>query len=719
MIITSSHTAVSVSAKVWLNGLCDSVIDDSKRFDAASVQISRQTGRAKAETYTDVGLPILQPQTSKVEIGALVWDEYFDGLSCGRTAEHFARVIASLVLSKITGFRLSDQPVEAQSPSYPIDAAESFPDLVACVELGEFTAKPENHSIGITPQLAEFGQRFGLLKRVDTNLEPTKYLTLSGAENTSALDTARQIALEQQTLGTQLPEGLESLDLDAAARALSSIPSPSAATVYYFANCDSPHHTIRCQAAEAYPLFADLLATDTELSKLIDNKMDLAPAIAKRLGLSKGHVRRLRKLTTPVQSNHAVGNNAILQAIPEYNQRNRGYKLNSNTGLEQICKVLKSFPANWVPETNSSWNDLLGVFSCCALPLNAAFNVSFEDFFLTAKADWPAFKATLKNSCEIRDSRFEIEELSLATSDAIEMVDDYSRSVLLPVILERISAANTNLPVLLQPDLVKARRLAFTILVGRAENIAAVLLSAARKWMHRMPALIEAERIHNQNDDSEDQILGDGMEWPSLCSDFEASNGFVVRNLCSESALQVESHRLSHCVGRLYVNSARDGTCHIFSVRSKDNSESYSTIQLSCPKSGPAALVRADMTVIQHKAEGNGKPAAAAKKACSEWLENIRNGNLPMNLDTVQSWRRRRREAELEGCEEQLTAEQIEFIWQTVLGRNWKNPEVRLAIWNEWQYHILRGQRTRLNEPKDLLQHPGVQDFLAAISPNS
>ena len=373
---------------------------------------------------------------------------------------------------------------------------------------------------------------------------------------------------------------------------------------------------------------------------------------------------------------------------------------------------------NLVPADEKSWACFLDLVSACILPLSQRFLSSTEPQLAASRGNWPRYHEQLANAYGTDSLRFDRRQISMATSDVMEAIDDFSLSVFLPCCLALVTRAGEALPTPSPNDLEQAKRLSHALIVGGSRNAAVTLVECARRWMTRIPALIEAEgRITGDNAAGDCRQAG---SWPKLAEDYSTKNGLVVQCLASEADLLEESNRLSHCVGRLYLRKARAGKCHIFSIRDSTTAISHSTFEIAAPGSRDLEAFRAGISIVQHKALRNRLPDAPAVEALAEWVNSAASGNMPLFLDEVVEWRR---EAALTGhagpSEGGMTRLSAEFAWSALLGRNWHQEEVRQSVWNEWSTHILKGGSARASDPLQLFSGNPYRHFLAELSPRA
>ena len=717
----TGYNSDRVWAAVWLEGFLDAEFGGAERFDTVKLTIERRSGNAVAEILQDIGLPVLQPRRAAVSLGDRIRGLFLESLENPDDAVAAAEASAFAVLALRAGVGLQDsgekQPVERIATGIA-----EFDEFFAMENTAEMaSAGMRAGAVRLCERAANAGIELGILERSGTLISPTRQMTLESESNSSALAAAAQLASDHTEFGVALPNRFSEIDINAAARALRSIEIPTAVAVCYFGDTASARQDQRLQAAQAYPLLAERFAQDGIFRSAIDDSQPLAATVSQRFGLKHGHLKRIKKLTAPIPCQRLFEIGAIAAgADPMGVNRARRYSLGGEFSLDRFLRLMAGYTAEWVPDNDQGWCDLIDIMSSCALPLNAAFEVPVESVLKTSRGNWSGFKSALATAFGAQIEEFDRRHLALATSDAFELVDDFCRCVVLPQLLCTVVEVGEPLPSPLENDMFRARQISFRLIAGDSGNIAGRLYATARSWMSRIPALMAAENRTARGQGADTARYEESDSWPRLLENYTAENGLVVQNLCSESDLREESTRLSHCVGRLYLRKARDGNCQIFSVRSADLSASHSTIELTPPGRGSEAQVVANFRIVQHKGHANRRPGRDAAQACEEWIGALRSGQISANIDDVRNWRKRKREIYGVGSSQALRgAAAIEMEWSAALGRGWQEKDVRSAVWEEWRTHILKGGLSRARGPGFLFTKPEIRELFTSISPRA
>jgi hypothetical protein len=185
------------------------------------------------------------------------------------------------------------------------------------------------------------------------------------------------------------------------------------------------------------------------------------------------------------------------------------------------------------------------------------------------------------------------------------------------------------LPYLLRVNEVRDRAAVEETLVSSACGQMALLLAA--RW-HIGTFLRQSAAWHRSLGAATNTVEDDwrsNRDWPAWFKPLKASNGVVIRPLCSSAALREEGAMMHHCVGGAgYDRECRTGRTQIFSLRTA-RGRRLSTLQLSASKTRDGEF---RFSVVQNRAACNASPPSAAVAAEKELLSALNEGKLPHNL---------------------------------------------------------------------------------------
>lgn len=720
---TISECAGQVVAKFWLAGEAEAAGD---RHDSVELRLEPSSGAVNCIVHVDIGLPVLQPQRAAFRFGEVARHGLVQFLDDPRRRAGVAQALALAALSQAAGMELRASGRSNRDSDRLAQEMQDFQRLLSASGAGSASfapVRPMREAIEAPADVLETGREAELLQESsEAGIQLASGTNLAFEDDVSALRTIQRMAADAAEHGIPVPEGFSSIGASEAEQALKAIGSPSAAAVCFFGDRSNPKHRYRMQAAEAYPLLAERLQEVSAYRSAIDEGRELATLICADTGMKPSQLRRLAKVESPIPSGRLFefgepvrGEDLIGVA------RQRRYSISGAIDLDSLLSLAKPLDPGWIPRNPDEWQRFLEVSSACAVPLSSGFGIPVQDILVCAKGDWKGFHAGLAASAGIPAETLDRQRLGLATVDTFELIDDFSRSVVLPQILAAIAGIGEPLPAPSAADLSEASDLSRHLVAGKAKNIAGALFEAARKWLSRIPALTDVERQFRPAAPDAEQGERNIDEWPKLINaEFEAGNGAVVRNLASKAQLQQESSRLSHCVARLYLRTAKAGECHIFSVQSKDGGISHSTFEVAPPAASSPSIARADVSIVQHKALRNRAPSRIAFDAAKEWLQAVKEGRLELNLAETADWRSRmKRRFASEGGYQDAPGPAQQARWEGILDMPFLNSALRTAIWGEWRNHIVGRHLSRGDTPEIIFALPETRALLTRMSPSA
>ncbi|MBW3243393.1 PcfJ domain-containing protein [Epibacterium sp. DP7N7-1] len=502
--------------------------------------------------------------------------------------------------------------------------------------------------------------------------------------------------------------------LDTAKSCLSGVQRPSSRAVHWYGSATGEQARDRAQAAASFPVLAGMIADNPILSRAVDNREALQPLLLERTGLSKAALKRIGKLTAglPVGKLFDNGEEARGEDALGVN-RLRRFTVSGEVSLDLALKHLSELPPDRVPQDDESWMRYHDILAACAIPLENALGVPVKQTLAACKGDWKVFHSQLAKAADFEPVQFDRRAIALCTTDAIEAIEDFSRTTVLPVALSTIQGTGEVIPEVSNEFFSWSAQVATSICTGKSKTVAASLLEMARRYSSRIPSLNEATGY-----ETEEGLLTEGRfsqygadSFPRLMDSYKASNGLIIRNLDTFDLMRTESSRLSHCVGRMYLGKAQKADCHIFSVQNVDGSKSYSTIELSAIRGETAGQASRSFSIIQHRAKSNAPPPSECTEACTEWFSKLKGGELWINFQEVQEWRADNKTKANPGKELQVT-------WKGVIGMEWQSEDRRQAAWEEWRY-IMGGQFGKSPSPEVIFREKGARDLVQAMNPKA
>jgi len=504
------------------------------------------------------------------------------------------------------------------------------------------------------------------------------------------------------------------LDLDQARQALVSVSRPSSIAVGWYASARGDQARYRMQAAKAMPILAGMIPESRELSRAVDTLDPIQPLITERTGLPKSSLKRISKLTVPApasplfEAGEAVRGEDALGV-----NRTRRFSVSGVVSLDKAMRYLAELPPDRTPQNDKEWAAFYDVLSGCAIPIANAFDLSVKDLLTASGGNWVEYRATLARAADFDPDRFDRRTMALTTIDAIEAIEGFSRTALMPQVLASIVGTGEPLPAVTGEFLIDGFEASAKLVLGNAKNIAAHLFEVARRYAGRIPAMMEAEgRIAADADpDGRFDTYGE-TAFPILTETFHSSNGLILRPLRNFDDLREEGQRMNHCVGG-YTTKAREARCHLYSIRCADETESFSTLELTGMDGEDIVTAAANIGIIQNKGRRNGAPSDAAREATEEFMRALKGGVIPIRFEEVRAWKRTQAQGQ-----NPARVYLPETTWESVLEHDWSNEQMRTALWAEWRT-VMGGRIGKAQNPGVIYVEREARDLVASMSPRS
>ena len=529
----------------------------------------------------------------------------------------------------------------------------------------------------------------------------------------SGLDAVRVQEMVSRTYPVlSLPAGL---DIERARTELTSVDRPSSRAVLWYASGSGTEPQDRSQVAASFPVLAGMIAESTLLSRAVDLREPIQQVLTETTGLGKGALKRIQKLTVPLAASRLFADRAHVFGVDAMGvNRQRRFNIGGTVSLETSLRHISELPPDRAPQDNLSWKRYNEILAGVAIPIANVLNVPVIEVLAASKGDWNAFHASLARSADFDAADFDRRALALTMIDAIEAIDDFSRTAVLPQLLASIESTGQDIPPVSEEFLRRGFEVSAKIFLGNSKNVAGALFEAARRYASRIPALMDAA-----SRDPVDEAVVLELKWqkygiegfPLLTRSFRASNGLVVRPLENFAEMRQESSRLSHCVGRAYLSKARQANCHIFSIQASDLKASYSTFEIDAIKGETEREMRTDIRTIQHRAKSNGNPLPPALLAYGEWMQQVKSGGLTLNHVEVMEWKEHVR---LENGAAATAMPKVS--WKSALECDWTDSELRAATWTEWR-HVLGGDFGKSASSEVIYREKTARELTATMNP--
>ncbi len=680
--------------------------DEDPRYDFISLSLDTTNLSLAGTIHIDIGYPILQPQSVKVSLP----QHLINGINSGVETLNLLELISLGCLSVGTNLPIQKAINGESSAVNPVDELSlEFSALLNSTQDEEY--------LPISQPIIEFGLKYSSLEKAENQFDLSDSIEISLGGLEPAFDSIELLRQTCETYNINLPEGFYNFDYNLALEILKLVPDPTAQTLWFYGNTKHPSHGYRIQAAKSYPLLAEYLLKIEEAVNAIDTGKRLLPIIAEVTGLNKGKLKRITKMERPPPSHSTLGQQDEA-VFPIEIQRTRRFTLANTLRTETIIEALNKVETGILPNSYCDWETFLQITSGCALTLNKRLNIPLSELLNSSKGNWKKFHYILAQNAGIPADGFHLDYITFAAADALEAIDDFTRSIFLPRVLLHILEEDKPLPLPTTSDLLLANTASFNLLRGEASNLLGFLFYLGNRWSNRYQRIVQISTPVKEeiSVNKAFEEMRKNNSWPELAEEFETSNSLTIRNLTSEKDLKEESDRLKHCVGNLYVNSARKGRCHIFSVQSTDATKSYSTFEVRPPNTKDMIQELTRLSICQHKGKNNRIPNKQCKTAITEWLKAAKTGDLELNLDEVIEWKK---EASKKRDQEKFHRAGLltpKVAWQRLLGENWDKPEIHTQLWTEWHMHILSGKLAKSSYSEIILKSPLTQSFIETFS---
>lgn len=544
-------------------------------------------------------------------------------------------------------------------------------------------------------------------------LSITRGRHLSVGAPLSGFDAIKAASDPKRPSVAKKPEGL---DIESAKKALRGVSRPSSVAVSWYGQAPEPVRELRMQAAGAMPVLAGLIAESRDLSRAVDNMDPIQPLLTARTGLPKAGVKRVGKLTSPLPAGpiFEAGETAAGEDALGVN-RTRRFSVNGAVSVDKAMRHLADLSADRTPSTDAEWDAFHDVLTGCAIPVSNAFDIPVKTVLDASKGNWVSYKETLAKAADFDPAAFDRRAMALTTIDAIEAVEGFSRTAVMPQVLSSIRETGQDVPPVTAEFMSDAFDVSSKLCVGKAKNAAAHLFEIARRYASRIPAMMEIEgRAVEAAEERREERFGEYGEtaFPVLTEAWTASNGLVVTPLRNAEDLRAEGEAMRHCVGG-YTQRARSGSCHLYSVRKQDG-ERLSTVEIEGVNGDDAVTAAANLRMRQNRGVRNAKPSDEAESATKEFLRNVKSGDVPILYDEIIEWRKHYRGNGGDAARNQAP----ETTWASVLEFDWTDETAKEAMWEEWRT-VIGGQVGKSPHSGAVYKEKDARDLVAAMNPRA
>lgn len=682
------------------------VNDIRPRDDGADIYLSTDDGRNWAFLRWNSGEGSLAGVTGIVPATGLANVRAYR-LEAEITAENVGGYCVYALLSG-TKIRAIDSSADrSQSRAGILDAWESFLEGRAPSGKGPEREDPDRNAVELEGSQVRFMVGEGLVQVSNGEVALLRFQGARLGEAMSGFDAARFQTALHKALG--VVPAIPAIDMAAAKNALAAVARPSSSAVLWYGTATGQQAQDRAQVARAYPPLAGMIADNPVIARAVDAREPIQPVLTEWTALGKAGLKRLSKITAPPPAGKLFEDGEAVHGQDALGvDRQRRFAVSGHVPLGTALKHLAELPADRVPQDDASWQIFHDILGGCAIPIENALGIPVARTLAAMKGDWKAFHAALAKSADFKPEKFDRRAIALAMIDAIEALDDFSRSAVLPLILSSIQDEGQQVPAPEQEFIASAFQTATSFVLGDSKNIASSLFEMARRYASRVPTLMDALSFEvDENVPVGKFSHYQANEFPVLTRKFSASNGLVVTPFTNFAMMKEESRRLKHCVGRAYLTNARTASSHLYSIRTADGSKSISTLELSGIQRGANEMqTRRAFRSVQHRAYRNDDPPLEAKLAVREFISAIHEGRIPIERDLLLEWKE----------QAAFNMEGASFTWKGALGMEWEDQSRRQAAWEEWRY-IIGGPAGKAEHPGIIWKEKSARDLLGEMNP--
>ncbi|MFX4300220.1 PcfJ domain-containing protein [Pseudosulfitobacter pseudonitzschiae] len=518
----------------------------------------------------------------------------------------------------------------------------------------------------------------------------------------------------------KLPRGLNvgamgQPDIERAREALKSVARPSSRAVAWYGE-EGETSLYRMQAAQSYPILAELIAESHSLAKAVDAVEAIQPILMDRTGLNKASLKRIGKLEKPAPAAKIFDAGERIEGEDALGvNRARHTQINGSVPVDIALRHLSDLPPDRTPRDDEAWLRYNEILTAVAIPIHNATSLPVASILEASKGNWVEFHATLAKAADFKPAEFDRRTMALTTIDSLEAIEHFNRTVLLPQALVSIRDFDQPEPIISREFVMSGFEASVGLILGGSKNAAVTLMEISRKYASRIPAMMELEGkaflIASQDDEKRFKTYGE-TGFPLMTQEYEASNGLVVRPLANGEELTRESARLRHCVGS-YQSQARRATTHIYSVQNKSGEESFSTVEFRNVEGDDPRAAATSLKSVQHRANRNGTPGDDCLLAVREFIAAVKSGDIPINLSELNQWRRHLAETGQDNKSRSASTS-----WKSVLELDWSNDDIRQDYWLEWG-QVLGGKIAKSPNPGVVYTEKKSQELVSAMSPRT
>lgn len=406
--------------------------------------------------------------------------------------------------------------------------------------------------------------------------------------------------------GAQASQHLSGLNA-AALKVMAKAPEKRLSTYEFYA-VDGERGLFRQQAAQSFPVFADLFNVNLQTKMAIDRKKPLndilIPLVSEMTGQEIGKALLKRFSQAP--------------ALPE------------GVRLSTVMNLASRVQLDWFPKSEEDWMS----FYTIAVAIEEDLGLPMESLTPLLNGSGGNWADLVRRSVlaaypeDDHPSRSDPNAyLRTAAFNARDTLECFTDIVVLPLVAHAQEAENVYLNHAIR---TAASDWGWKMLFhGRTLPD---LLDISRRFHQERAGMMEisaASRLAQ----AKSQIKEGG--WPGLTAPVQAPNGYWLVPLCTPEELTEEGKRMRHCVGG-YSGSAKSCSSHIVSVRTV-HPDGTTVSHSTCEFSGITSQVPT-LQERQHQAHGNSRPEAKYLDAIAWYKKQVQQGKLKTNWELIRAF---------------------------------------------------------------------------------
>lgn len=149
--------------------------------------------------------------------------------------------------------------------------------------------------------------------------------------------------------------------------------------------------------------------------------------------------------------------------------------------LDGCLSYLAKMSPDRAPQNDGDWMAFATTLVGCAKPIYNALDISRTPILEASKANWENWRETLACAADFTPQEFGRREITLGTIDALEALDDFNRTMIMPLVLRSIESTGQPIPSQTPEYLMADFVAAGEIVAGKSKAVAVSRLERIRR----------------------------------------------------------------------------------------------------------------------------------------------------------------------------------------------------------------------------------------------